>query len=84
MTIGDAIASFLAKKDMTTDQLPLLSLHECKNGCSAGIKSWGDIQYKWKDVTSKSRRIVTFAMQVPLICLSLGTSTHTLAGLVRL
>jgi hypothetical protein len=65
MTIGDAIASFLAKEDTSTERFPFLTLHECEKGHSAGIKSWSDMQYRWKDTVSRNRRIVNFAMQVP-------------------
>lgn len=66
MTMGDAIASFLKEKDMTTEQFPLLSVHGCEEGYSAGATTWNDVRYRWRDTTSQSRFMVTAVLQVLL------------------
>lgn len=42
LTMGDAVASFLDKRDPTTKSLSLLSLHDCKADYDAGAKPWHD------------------------------------------
>lgn len=62
LTMGDAVASFLDKRDPTTKNLSPLSLHDCKVGYDAGAKPWHDQRSRWKDTTSKQRRAVTLGL----------------------
>ena len=68
MTMGDAVASFLDKDDPVTRNMCIISLKDFKKskGYVAGPRQWNDTRYRWKDVTSKTRRIVTIFMQVTL------------------
>lgn len=63
LTIGDATASFLEVEDPTTMDICLSSLKDFrKKRCKPGAKVWEDSRSKWKDVTSKSRRITTVTL----------------------
>ena len=64
MTMGDAVASFLDKKDMATKNMCLSTLADFQDrkGYQMGPRQWSDKGYRWKDVTSKSRRITTVVM----------------------
>lgn len=63
ITMGDAVASFLAENDPTTKNMCLLSIHEVrKNGYRAGARAWQDERLRWKDVTSKKRRVTTILL----------------------
>ncbi|KAJ4299332.1 hypothetical protein N0V90_004577 [Kalmusia sp. IMI 367209] len=65
MTMGDAVASFLERKDETTKGMCLLSVRDVKSHKGyfpAGPKQWTGKRRRWKDVTSRTRRIVTFTM----------------------
>ena len=64
MTIGDAVASFLQKSDASTSNMCLASSKDFKKskGFSAGPRQWRKERYRWKDVTSKKRRIFTGSM----------------------
>lgn len=65
MTMGDAVASFLERQDETTKGMCLLSVHDVKKHKGyfpAGIQAWEGQQRRFKDVTSRTRRIVTFTM----------------------
>jgi hypothetical protein len=67
MTMGDAVASFLDERDVTTASMGLMSLHDCKKGYLATKTTWDDPRPLWKDATSKKRRIIV------LIVYSLST-----------
>ena len=64
MTMGDAVASFLDSEDMTTNNMCLATLADFKGrkGYQVGSRQWSDKRRRWKDVTSKSRRIITIIM----------------------
>ena len=64
MTMGDAVASFLGKNDPTTKDMCLSSFQDFKmnKGYSAGPRQWHNKRFRWKDVTSKTRRVVTVGM----------------------
>jgi len=67
LTMGDAVASFLEKRDETTKGMCLLSVSDVKSHRGyfpAGPKEWTGKVRRWKDVTSRTRRLVTFAMYV--------------------
>lgn len=63
MNMGDAVASFLECKDPATDNMCLASIKYIqKQSFRAGARQWEDKKYRWKDVTSKTRRLVTLFM----------------------
>jgi hypothetical protein len=62
MTMGDAVASFLDEKDTATDDMGLLSIHDVKKGYSAIQATWDNPRHRWKDATSKRRRIVALIL----------------------
>lgn len=65
MTMGDAVASFLEKRDETTKGMCLLSMRNVKENRGyfpTGPRTWRGKQRRLKDVTSRTRRSVTFAM----------------------
>lgn len=64
MNIGDAVASFLEKKDLNTKSMCLSTLKDFQKnrGYAAGPRQWNNKQYRWKDVTSIRRRIVILIM----------------------
>jgi hypothetical protein len=63
MTMGDAVASFLKEKDATTAQLSLFNLHKSRKGADlGGAQTWNGSRARWKDSTSRSRRIITIMM----------------------
>ncbi|KAJ4993561.1 hypothetical protein SVAN01_01109 [Stagonosporopsis vannaccii] len=67
MTMGDAVASFLDERDVTTRYLGLMSIRDAKQGYSASATTWDNPRQRWKDATSRVRRIVTlilFAMAI--------------------
>ncbi|KAF1848866.1 uncharacterized protein K460DRAFT_364812 [Cucurbitaria berberidis CBS 394.84] len=74
ITMGDAIASFLEKSDSTTKNMCLVSLKDFKEkkGYTAGPRQWDNKRYKWKDVTSKTRRTVTLVMFLTALVLVSG------------
>jgi hypothetical protein len=65
LTMGDAVASFLERKDETTRGMCLLSVRDVKahnQYLLAGPQAWKGGQRRFKDVTSRTRRTVTFAL----------------------
>ncbi|KAF1972724.1 hypothetical protein BU23DRAFT_534554 [Bimuria novae-zelandiae CBS 107.79] len=65
MTMGDAVASFLERQDETTKGMCLLSVRDVKSHKGyfpVGVKAWSGKRRRFKDVTSRTRRAVTFAM----------------------
>jgi hypothetical protein len=64
MTIGDAVTSFLDREDLNTKDMCLFMVKDSKSHGSdqVGPRVWNDIQYRWKDVTSKRRRVLTVCM----------------------
>ncbi|KAJ4350012.1 uncharacterized protein N0V89_008633 [Didymosphaeria variabile] len=63
MTMGDAVASFLERRDGTTKEMCLLSIRDVKTNdryFPAGPITWKGEQRRFKDVTSRRRRSVTF------------------------
>lgn len=74
MTMGDAVASFLENEDPSTRDMCLASSRDFKHdkAYGSGPRQWQGTQYRWKDVTSKTRRLVTLAMfLVALIVVSI-------------
>ena len=62
MTIGDAVASFLDERDITSKHLGLLSIRNAKQGRSAGATIWNSPRQRWKEATSKTRRTLTLLL----------------------
>jgi hypothetical protein len=64
MTIGDAAASFLENEDPTTKNMCLSTRADFQDrkGYQVGPRQWSNQRYRWKDVTSLSRRIITAVM----------------------
>ncbi|KAH7348020.1 hypothetical protein BKA66DRAFT_309730 [Pyrenochaeta sp. MPI-SDFR-AT-0127] len=64
MNMGDAVASFLEKKDLTTKNMCLSTLTDFQKnrGYAAGPRQWNNKQYRWKGVTSRRRRFVILIM----------------------
>lgn len=62
MTMGDAVASFLDKKDVTTGGLGLLSRRDLRKGYTVSSTTWHNRRWRWKDVTSKTRRLITILL----------------------
>jgi hypothetical protein len=62
MTLGDAIASFLNKTDVTTKDVGLLTIRNCRKKYRPGARSWRDFHWQWKDTTSWARRIVVILL----------------------
>jgi hypothetical protein len=63
ITMGDAVASFLEKNDPTTKNMCLLSIQDIRaDDYATGARAWDDKRFKWKDVTTKKRRLTTLAM----------------------
>ncbi|KAH9878106.1 hypothetical protein J1614_003323 [Plenodomus biglobosus] len=74
MTMGDAVASFLENEDPSTRDMCLASSRDFTHdkAYGSGRRQWQGTQYRWKDVTSKTRRLVTLAMfLVALIVVSI-------------
>lgn len=86
MTIGDAVTSFLESPDPTTKGSCLLTMKQVKKQSSQRApERWRAKVYRWKDVTSKTRKLTTISMLV--ICLSavsillgIGVETIRLKG----
>lgn len=62
MTIGDAVVSFLDNRDETTISTGLISIQDMKKDYGAGVNTWENRRWRWKDATSISRRIVTLVL----------------------
>ena len=62
LTMGDAVASFLDKRDITTNSTSLLSIRDIKRVYSAGATTWDHPRRRWKDAASKQRRMVTVVL----------------------
>jgi hypothetical protein len=62
MNMGDAVASFLHDEDVNSDTLGPLSMHDCKKNSRYGAHVWNNPRWRWKDATSKKRRIVTLLL----------------------
>lgn len=63
MNIGDAVASFLRRNDPFTKNMCLSSIKDLKKqGYSAGPREWNNRRYRWKDVTSKTRRLTVLLL----------------------
>lgn len=64
--MGDAVVSFLDRTDHVTKNICLTGMRDIKKnkGYIAGPQQWGNLRYRWKDVTSKTRRIVVLLMSV--------------------
>ncbi|KAF2792690.1 hypothetical protein K505DRAFT_338477 [Melanomma pulvis-pyrius CBS 109.77] len=97
MTMGDAVASFMEQKDPTTKTMCLLTVRDFQKKHTGpfptGSKQWMRIKHRWKDVTSKTRRITTLAMYIAVLILlsyllRLGIlqlpDSHSLPALARL
>ncbi|PVH98584.1 hypothetical protein DM02DRAFT_615710 [Periconia macrospinosa] len=67
LTMGDAVASFLEREDLTTRDMCLLSvkeIKESKNYFPVGPRMWSAERWRWKDVASVRRRIATISIFV--------------------
>lgn len=62
LTIGDAVASFLDRGDLSTYSDGLLSARDCKKGINAYLRPWSGQRWWWKDTTSKRRRFAAFIL----------------------
>jgi hypothetical protein len=64
MTMGDAVASFLENQDHTTENMCLSTVKDLKQHKTyvVGPRQWTDTKYRWKDVTSLGRRVITVCM----------------------
>jgi len=64
MTMGDAVASFLENEDLTTKEMCLSTQADFRNstGYQVGPRQWTNERFRWKDVTSTSRKIITVVM----------------------
>ncbi|KAF3045926.1 hypothetical protein E8E12_007517 [Didymella heteroderae] len=72
MTIGDAVASFLDEKDVSTKGSGLQSLTDLKKDYSVGVRTWDAQRRRWKDATSRKRRFVTLALFTVTLGLVIG------------
>jgi hypothetical protein len=98
MTVGDAVVSFLEDEDLTTKNSCLITIQDVKKlplFTCAGPKEWTGKQYRWKDATSRSRRLTTFvifnlALIAVIVLLGFGisalkrTTSVSLSALIRL
>lgn len=64
ITMGDAVASFLDDRDATTMNIGPIGIHDCKKYYNAGAATWNDRRWRWKDATSKKRRMVTLVWHI--------------------
>ncbi|PVH96548.1 hypothetical protein DM02DRAFT_535057 [Periconia macrospinosa] len=65
LTMGDAVVSYLTREDETTKGMCLVSAGDVKKyrgHLPFGTREWKDRTHRWKDATSRTRRLVTFAM----------------------
>lgn len=62
MTMGDAVASFLDERDIATKNAGLQTLADTKKGYSVGVNTWSDPRRRWKDATSRKRRLITLTL----------------------
>lgn len=64
MAMGDAVASFLENEDLTTKDMCLSTQVDFRNrtGYQVGPRQWTNERFRWKDVTSTSRKIITVVM----------------------
>ncbi|KAG9185441.1 hypothetical protein G6011_07985 [Alternaria panax] len=69
MTMGDAVASFLDKKDVTTKNMCLSTPADFRNRkeYQLGPRQWGNERYRWKDATSRPRRFNTVVIFLPAL-----------------
>jgi hypothetical protein len=68
MTMGDAVASFLDERDVTTASMGLMSLRYSKKGYLATKTTWDNPRPLWKDATSKKRRtivLIVYSLSTP-------------------
>ena len=87
MAMGDAVASFLDKEDIETRNMCLSSTADFRNdkGYKVGPRQYSGQTYRWKDVTSKRRRCITFIMWVllPMLLQSTHTTDHVFTSFSR-
>ncbi|KAF3005003.1 hypothetical protein E8E13_008650 [Curvularia kusanoi] len=93
MTMGDAVASFLEVEDPTTVGMCLASK---KDMWPASPRQWSGARFRWKDVTSKTRRVCTFLLLLTCLAavagllyyglrwLSYNSQSFTLPALARI
>lgn len=70
MTIGDAVASFLDERDTATSRIGLLSIYDARKGYHAVETTWVGPTRRWKDATSRKRRVFTltlYSLRVPIV-----------------
>jgi hypothetical protein len=56
ITIGDAIASFLDKRDVTTKEIGLLTIDNSRERFRPSSSSWHGPHLRWKHAASQTRR----------------------------
>ena len=67
MTMGDAVASFLESKSPASKDMCLVSINDLRGAGGnmnhrVGARQWVNKQNRWKDTTSKRRRLITLLM----------------------
>jgi hypothetical protein len=62
MTIGDALASFLDKRDAATKELGLFTVYNRSKRYRPGANSWRDPHWRWKNATSQTRHAVVLVL----------------------
>lgn len=86
MNMGDAVSSFLKEEDPTTRDMCLLGLDDTRkpNGIfQPGPREWHGRTFRWKDVTSKRRRItivVLFTSILILVAVLLSVGLRHMSG----
>lgn len=65
MTLGDSILSFLERRDPTTRGMCLVDIEDVKKSSDSfphGPRIFQGMEYRWKDTTSRARRLTNFAL----------------------
>ncbi|KAF2871414.1 hypothetical protein BDV95DRAFT_606853 [Massariosphaeria phaeospora] len=86
LTVGDAVSSFMEKEDMVTRDMCLLTMKDVKRSeyrFSTLPKQWTKTTPRWRDVTSKERRVAAFtlsAVALTIVSVLLGLGIQSLPG----
>ncbi|KAJ8117813.1 hypothetical protein OPT61_g1088 [Boeremia exigua] len=67
LTMGDAVVSFLRKKDLATADVGLLNPKDLKTDYHPGTRPWHGKRWRWKDTTSRGRRTAILSLFLTLI-----------------
>lgn len=62
LTMGDAVASFIDKRDVATVNHSMMNMSECRTEYSVNAKPWDGRRWRWKDTTSRKRRYTTLLL----------------------